>query len=264
MNRGVLLAWGASLFIYGLAVALLYDSVKDITGFAEYLDAMPEQLMGAVGIRDEADIAAMLPEGFFSLEGFIGVEFLAMWPILLAIYAVFAAGGIVSGEAEKGTLDLILSQPVRRHQVLITKFFLFLVGLLALAAASFVGIMLGLALIGQSVEPMGIALALFQGWLLVVGVAGYSALFSCLFLDPRRVRIGAGLLTAALYIVSFIGPSLGSLQWMEQLSLFYYYNATGIMSSGTLDGVGAAYSFGLALASMIAAITVFQRRDIAG
>jgi len=262
MSRGVVLAWGGSLLLMGLFVAIMYDSIKEMAGFEEYIKAMPEQMMSAFGIRDEADVQALLHEGGLTLEGFISLEFLSSWPMIMAIYAIFAVGGIIAGEVEKGTADLLLSQPIQRHQMLVSKFIVFLVNLAAIAVASFDGILIGLAIVGQLLEPTGIALTLLQGWLLVAGIAGYSALFSCLLLDPRRVRIASGLLTVALYIVSFVGPSLGPLRWLEQISPFFHYNATDTMVSYTMDGTGVALSLGLALASFTAALIVLRRRDI--
>jgi ABC-2 type transport system permease protein len=260
-SRGGMIAWGAFGFLFGLLVMYLYPSVKGVSGITEYLENMPEQLKAAFGLSGEGG-SLLSPGGFYTLDAFISLEYLSWWPPALAVYAIFAAGGIVAREVEKGTMDLLLSQPVRRYQVVASKFAVFLVALLVVSLASLAGLAAGLSLIEESTDMMGVSLAVLQGFLLVSAVASYSALFSCLFLDPRKMLMASGVLTAGFYILNFMAPSLGSFDWAKKLSLFYYFRPLEIVQKAELNWAGIGIYLGVAVVCFVASLVVFQRRDI--
>ena len=260
-SRGGMIAWGAFGFLFGLLVMYIYPSIGDVSGISEYLENLPEQFKAAFGLTGEG-VSLLTPEGFYSLEAFVSVEYLSWWPPVLAIYAIFAAGGIVAREVERGTMDLLLSQPVHRYQVVISKFAVFLTALLVVSIVSLAGLAAGFALIEEKADLLGVSLALLQSFLLVMAVAGYSALFSCLFLDPRKTQMAAGVLTAGLYILNFMAPSLGSFDWAKKISLFYYYQPLPIVQNAALNWAGVGIYLGVTVVCFIASLVVFQRRDI--
>jgi len=258
--RGGLLAWGLGLFAYALLVLLLYPTMREVPGFQSYWEALPQAFKEAIGATELGAIFG--PTGVISLEGFLGTEFLAWWPMMLAVYAVLFLGGGVAREAERGTLELLLSHPLHRYQVVNSKFAVFLVALGVLAGVSYIGVVVGLLAISEALNQRGLLLALLQGGLILAAVGSYSTLFSCWFLDPRRALTAAGLLTAGLYALNLIAPALGSFQWLQKLSLFYYFQAPAILQGTALNLAGAGISLAVTVACLMASWLVFQRRDI--
>ncbi len=117
-------------------------------------------------------------------EAFAAMELLVLWPLLIGIYAIFSGIGIAR-EAERGTLDLLLAQPVKRYKVMITKFGVFVLGALLIAIASLLGLALGAGLIDETVNINSLALVLFEELLFVLGIGCFYLLFSAIFLEPR-------------------------------------------------------------------------------
>ena len=255
-SRWGIVAWVAIIFVYALLVIYLYPTVADTFG-TEYYQILPDWLKQALGLED-VDLSGGLP-----LSIYVTTEFLAWWPLLVGIYAIFAAGGIVAREMDKGTLGLLLSQPLRRSRLLSSKFAAFCLALIFIGIAAVAGIALGFALIDVSASLGGICLAVVEGLCLVLAIGSYSLLFSCIFLDPRRTLTASGLLTAAFYILSFIAPILGRFDWLSRLSLFYYYRPGQIVDTATPDWAGLGIYLGLTAVCFIASLRVFQRRDIA-
>jgi ABC-type transport system involved in multi-copper enzyme maturation permease subunit len=68
---------------------------------------------------------------------------------------------------------------------------------------------------------------------------------------------------AGSYIINFMVPILDpSISWLRNLSLFYYYQPQEIVSSASLNGTAVAVYAVVAVVCSIAALVVFQRRDV--
>jgi ABC-2 type transport system permease protein len=181
---------------------------------------------------------------------------------MIGIYAIFSSIGIAR-EVERGTLDLLLAQPVKRHKVLISKFAVFVLAAILIAIASLVGLALGSALIQESVDIISLSLVLLEALLFVLAFASVTLLFATIFLQPRRSLLAAGVIMAGSYILNFIVPILDpSISWLRNLSLFYYYQPQDIINSAALNGTAIAVYAAVAVVSFVAALFVFQRRDI--
>lgn len=250
-SRGGIIAWASLWFVMGLFLMYLYPTIKQVD-WRGYAEAMPEALRRAFGMMESGSL----------LQTWVTQEFLGWWPLALSIYAIFAAGGIVAREVERGTIDLILSHPLSRYSLVISKLAVLLAGLAALSLASLAGLALGLLLIQEEANLWGFFLALAQGMLLGLAVGAYSLLFSCIFLDPKKTLTASGILTGGLWILNFAAPSFGPLKWVDKLSLFHYYKAPEIVANAQPDWVGLALYLGLAGACIVASLIIFERRDL--
>jgi ABC-2 type transport system permease protein len=174
----------------------------------------------------------------------------------ISIFAIARGSDVVSGELNRGTLELLLAQPITRRQVLATQSVVTLACLVLLSLSTWGGTWCGiqLATVKESVPPPQLKLPWLPSiplpvqqaetlelpmrekvdpqvfWPGVVNlfclgaaVAGFSALVSAL--DRYRWRtIG---IVAAFYIVSLIfkivGLAFERFHWLRSLSLFTAY-----------------------------------------
>ncbi len=256
LSRWGLVAWSGILFLYALLTMSLYPTMEsmDILG---YLNAMPEAVKAAFGYEGiDFTTLTLTPEAFAAME------LLVLWPVMIGIYAIFSSIG-VAREVERGTLDLLLAQPVKRYKVLISKYAVFVLAALLIAIASLIGLALGATLINESVDITSLSLVLLEALLFVLAFASVTLLFATLFLEPRKSLLAAGVIMAGSYILNFIVPILDpSVSWLRNLSVFYYYQPQEIVSSASLNGTAVAVYATVAVVCFIAALAVFQRRDI--
>jgi ABC-2 type transport system permease protein len=254
------LAWGVSVLLMGLFVVNLFSTMGEgMSGMLELIESYPEQLR--IAMFGSTTVPGADGEGF-TLNLWISTEFLAWSPLLMAIYAIFSAGTGLAQEVERGTIDLLLSQPVARYRVVISRFATFALTLTAILAAGYIGLLLGDATIEANLDLWATFLAIFQIYLLVLAVGSYCLFFSCLFLQPRRALIASGILTTALYIINFVAPSLGSADWLQKLSLFHYYRPPEILNNSQMDAPGVTIYVTVAAVFLLSSLVVFQRRDI--
>lgn len=255
-SRGALIAWGLVVLAYAFLVPYLYDMVG-VQGqeLFKIYEAFPKQMLAAVGLSGETELKP-------GLEAYLAIEYLGWLPLLLGIYALFYGSGLVSREVERGTLELLLSFPISRRRVVLTKFLVFSLIASVLTAASIAGLLIAMPVTGEGVNLANLLLVHLLAYLLVIAIASYSTLASCLYLSPRKSLTAAGLFTAASYILNFMSPSLGSLEWLKKLSLFYYYQPLPTLLRGEVNWAGVLIYLAVSGAALLTALAVFRAKDI--
>ena len=256
-------AWSVVLVLWALLVVWIYPSLGDTgVNFEDYLDAMPEQLRVAMGIAGPEETALVFQAGAFTYEGYVHIEYMSWLPLLLGIYAVVYCGGLVSKEVERGTLDVVLSQPVERTTFLLSKLAGFLTLALAATSSSTIAVLLGALTIGEDANVTNVVAVHVVSFLLVAAIAGYSTLASCISLDPGRSLAVAGILTAVSYFANVLGSAVEAVGFLKYLSLFYYYDSLQVLAEGAVNWAGIAVYVGLFAVTTAAAILVFRRKDL--
>ncbi|MGZ6364885.1 MAG: ABC transporter permease subunit [Ktedonobacteraceae bacterium] len=203
------------------------------------------------------DILTKVGGGDITTNATILSALFTFMPLLLMAFAVTQVNRWAADE-EDGRLEMVLSTPQPRLNVLLARFaalttVLVIIGVLTLIATELAALAAGLkldsgnvAVAALSMIPMGLLIAaigfLFSGWL--------------------RTAIDTGLLSFLLVIwfsITFIGPELNWPDGVQKLSAFYYYGTPLLhgLSLGNMLLVLAVAVVALALASVR-----FMRKDI--
>ena len=252
-QRRALVWWGLGFVGTVLMYAAFWPNVRqNAEQLTKYIKDMPDVVRNLIGGVDFAT-----PEGYVQSELF---SFIA--PILLLVYAVGAGARSIAGEEEAGSLDLLLSTPVRRSRVLLGKFG-------AMLAATF-GLVLVMWLSVLAVGPLfdlrpnltGLTAMSINTFLLGLGF-GTVALAIGAGTGSKGLAIGV---PSGIALVTFILNALApSVDWLEParlLSPFYYYSG----SQPILNGLDPVHALALAAITVVAlgvALWVFERRDLA-
>jgi ABC-2 type transport system permease protein len=248
------LAWWA----LGLAalVALnvaFYPSIRDDQALSDYAKDLPESVR-ALFAGGELDITS--PAGYLNSQ-----IFALLAPILFLIFAIGAGSAAVAGEEERGMLDLILAQPLRRRDYVIQRF----LALAALVAALVLVLLLTVALGSWAVD-----LEIGFGKLLAASssVGLLALLFGSVALAAGAIRPGRAPAIAAaagLAVVAWLLDGLGkAVDFLDSLRpLSPYYQAIGrnpLREGAQWDG----WIILVAVCALLAAAAVvgFERRDV--
>ena len=231
----------------------VYPSVqKEADQFRDLVEAYPPALKALFDVQGD----------FTSGPGFLAAEvFGFVAPLCLFAVAIGHLAGATAAEEERGTLDLLLANPVPRWQVVAGK---------ALAAAASLTIVSGALaatlVAGDLVFDLGVGVGRI---LTAVGLAallawtfGAVALLVGCGTGRRGAGIGAGV---GLAVGSYLLESLGSLStavdpW-RPLSLFHHASPADALYAAPTPG-GIALVAALALLVGAVAIRVFDRRDL--
>lgn len=263
MSRISALAWAIIVGLWALLIVIIYPAVAAMgESMTVYLEAMPQGMKAAAGLGDPEDIALTFDGGMFTFPGYLNVEYLAWLPLVLGIYSVVYCGGLISKEAERGTLDTLLSQPLGRSTFLLTKFLVFSTQLSFILITSVLIIFIGASLTGESIDTSNLVLVHLVVLLVTLSIASYSTLASCIFLDSGRSLALAGFITALSYFFNILGGAIPEVDSLRFFSLFYYYDSLEIIGKGTVSGTGLLLYLGILAGSIGSSLVIFRRKDL--
>ncbi len=249
---------------WGIGFAAMAFMVLAIIPDAEFFK-LYQQVASALGGFFEgflgADAAyAATPEGYVSAEFFSWIIF------LLVIYAVIAGIRITITDEEDGNLDLVLSLPLPRWQLIVEQFLAYIVLIGVICILAFLGLLSGqLAVDALSVSLFRLFEAALNFMPFAIVVLAMTLFLSTVMRRRSMVTRFASILVVGAYILEFFGRMAGEQSIVHQVSKFsfyHYYDPVAVMQFGWQWG-----NAGLLLLSSVVlvllAIWFFNRRDIA-
>ena len=261
LSRTAFLSWSFGVVVLLGMIVSIYPSIKEVAGLQEYLQAMPEVIINLGGAGD-IPMEESFPGGFYDFRAFVSMEYLSWFPVMIGVYAVFYCGGLMAREVERGTADLLLSYPISRRQIVLTKFSVFAAMTTSISCISWAVLAISMPLIGAQGSLLYLGLAHLTGLLVILAIASYSTLFSCLLLEPSKALAASGGVTLGLYFINILAPMSVSLEFLQKVSPFHYFQAMPILYHGDVDLVGLGILILIIASGLLASVWVFDRRDI--
>ncbi len=247
------LAWTAFSACWPILYVALYPSIGAAREMERMLEEMPPALR-AFFAAEGLDLAS--PEGYLNVELF---SFVA--PLLMMAISLTLGGSATAGEEERGTVDLLLANPVRRWRVVVDKAAAIAVATAILGAGLWGGIALGGAIGGVELDMARVAAAVVSAGLLGAALGGVAMLVGAL--TGRRMQaIAAGAAVGvAAFFVNSLAPLVEELEAWRPLSPFYHYIGNDPLANG-LDAVHAGVLLAGAVIAVALAAVAFERRDL--
>jgi ABC-2 type transport system permease protein len=244
-------AWGIGLAGLAAMYAAFYPSVRNSgADLQKYIEKLPEAFKNLIG----GDFTT--PTGYLRSE-----TFSTLGPILFLVFAIGAGARAIAGEEEGRTLDLLLSTPIRRRQVLFDKWIAMVACALGLATV------LGLttAAVGPLFELHVSILDLASVCLMLnlLGVAfGTIALSVGCYTGRRGLASGiTGAFATLTYVLNVLAPVVDALAPLRPLSPFRWYLEPDPLVHGVVVA-NAAVFVGITAVAYTAAWFSFERRDL--
>jgi ABC-2 type transport system permease protein len=222
-----------------------------------------------IGGDDGDDLFNDLPEAFESLIGatggsgnYVAAEIFGLVaPLLILVVAISGAAAALAGEEDARTAELLLTQPIERRTVVVTKSVVLVFHLAVVAVFYLVGMALGQALFGLSLTYGGIAVSTVQLFALALAFAGITLAVAD-STGSKPIAIAAGTVLAVVSnLMAGLLPLVDGLENLAKVSPWYYFTASDPLS-GTLDLGDLAVLLGLATAGFAVGVWVVDRRDI--
>ncbi len=247
-RRRALLVWALSVGLTGAFFMLVWPSIDDAIGQA--LDSYPDSVKQAFGITTLDNAEQYLNAELFSL----------ILPFALAIFALRAVAAAIAGAQERGHLDVLLSAPISRRQLVVATFAAIAVEIAVILAAAWALTCLGSVVAGAGLDA-GLAAAGYANvWPLAIFAAGVAMLVTGVSQNAGAVTgVTAGVIVA-MYVLDLLGRLSDSVEPFRRLSAFDYYGTAAV------DGIDPLSFAGLAVAGLLLAAAgtlLFERRDLA-
>ena len=255
--RRTVLVWvviALAIFLMQLAICGIVHDNQSVKAFLQILDYFPSVVKIALGGKT-------LQVG--NTPGLLAIGY--QHPFILFLLLLFAIGvptGMLAGEVQRGTMELILSRPVKKLQVYVCAGALTITGMFGLVMMMYLGTATGTK-IYEFNEPIPLDLffrmAINGG--LLAGAVGGVALLAAAFFRGRATAVGvtAGFLVVN-YFVSVLSQLWPRMYFLFRFTMFNYVSAPKLWRGWPLDDMGVLATV-LVVCALAGAI-VWQRRDL--
>jgi ABC-2 type transport system permease protein len=248
-RRNAIIGWSLGLCFFPLVYIAIYPSVADqMAGFADL------EIYQALGMS------------LGTFGDWVGSILIVFMPLIAAIYGIINGTDTLAGEEEDGRLEMVVTLPLPRWQIVTAKAIAFVISsLIMFLVVSVVSLLVFQSIESQiETEMLGVDLftAVMSAWPLVFAV-GMLSMFLAAFCANRRF---ASMIAAAILVISYFGSNLANsttaLEPFEPLFLFTYLDASGtaVMEGQQAGDLGVL--LGVGLVSFALAIFFFQRRNL--
>ena len=230
----------------------------------------PSPLILGLLDRIPENIKTMVGEEFFSMLTVEGTAAFAMSHplvlVILAITAIMIPSHHIAGEAESGTLELLLSFPVKRTHLLVNLFgsgsaFLFVIILCALVTSLLSINGFHELTMETALKLAGIALNL---WLLFVFIHSLTMVLSTFGKEGGKVAMRAAGITLVFYLLHYLSSLWEAIRFTKPFNIFTYYQPTALMSGEREFWLNYTVLSALILVCLTISVIQFNRRDIPG
>ena len=238
----------------GVTVAFFPTIRNDTASFQDLFDSMPEGLLTVFGIDDAANLVTST--GLINSRLYAGIG-----PAIMAVFGIGLGTAAVAGEEDRGTLELLLAQPVARTRLIIEKFAAAVVATIVICTSIGVTLALLNPLVDLELEGLNLVAA-------NLGLGLITLVFTSLALAVGAITGNRGLtvgVTAAVTVFAFfmngLAPLVNSLSWTQKLSPFFWLQGPNRLANGFSPG----YSILMVAVSIVfvaTAIWGINRRDI--
>lgn len=247
-RRRSLLAWGIPLGLWSAFIVLIFPSVEG--ALSKAVADYPPALKEAFGIGELA-----------SVEQYLHAEMLSLIvPLALGYLAVRAVASGLSGAAESGRLDVLLSAPVSRSRIAAASFAATAVELAIVLVLTVIITGLGNLIAGADLSLADTLAGYANVWPLALLFAGLGIVFTGFSLRTTVVTGAVAGVLVTMYVVDLIGRLDPDLSGIRYVSVFKYYG------NAIEDGIEPLAFFGVTLAAVSLAwlgAWLFERRDLA-
>jgi polyether ionophore transport system permease protein len=204
------------------------------------------------------------PINIETLGGFLAWRVGNILPVLLGLWPVLALSGTLAGEAEKGSLDLVVSTPQARRSIAVQKVAAHVTGLTVAMLITAVLIVIAgqiFAVLPEDEIPLSAALGqvvLYGLYMLAAGAMTFAASF--VLGRTRAVALGIVALFGMYLIASYatLSPTI------EALSPFSWYAWTAghRPMAGVTDWASVGFLGAVTVGLLVVGILAFERRDL--
>lgn len=194
--------------------------------------------------------------------GFISLEVFSYMGLVIGAIVIFIAASFAAGEIEQKSSELLLSLPVSRENIIISRFVALLPFTLIIVLAELAAIYLGGRYIGETVDIKWFAYAMVFMAAFTIAVGSLALFVSSIMSNGRTAALVSLGVLLAMFLVENIGSMVTSIDWARQLSLFHYAKMSAIVNNHDVSWLNAGILIAVAIVFLVLSVIAFKRRDV--
>lgn len=267
MNRAIVLhvwyryraLWAATaMLILGFVIVFMFAATSMVEQ-RNLLDALPQWIRRLINALAGSDVASFLtPTGMASFA----FTHPTIW-VLLVTFAIAIGSGLLAGEVDRGTMDLLATLPVSRSRIYLSMSAAMIAMGIPLCWAVFVGVWVGQRWTGTDGVDLGrLAIVACHLSAAYVFVLSWSLCVSAMC-DRRSTAIAVtfGVLFYS-FAINLLAAFWEALQSISFTGFLHYYTPIVIVRDGNWQPNDIAVLLGAAAVCCATGLIAFVRRDI--
>jgi ABC-2 type transport system permease protein len=245
----------ASVGFMWMYIAMFPSMQDQAANFQELMKSYPQEFLKAFNIEELS---------FDKIEKFLAMEdFSIIWPLMVMFMMISVAGGVLAGEIEKGTAEIILSKPVSRLRIFFGKYLagMFILAVFTACSVFFVAPLCTLHNVDYVMENYVRMAAI--GFLFGLAVFSLAIMFSAFFSERSKPYMFSGGILVLMYVANIVANLKDQLKNFKYLSFFHYYDQNQALIHNTIETNSIIVFAGVAVFCTVIGAIYFSKRDIA-
>ncbi len=249
-----------STIIWSLAIGFLifvwmieYESFANNPAIDEFMKALPQGMMSALGMQDMT---------LSSLKGFIGSISLYLY-LLLGIQAVLLGNSIISKEEGDKTAEYLFTRPISRKRVLVSKIGAAFINIIILNIVTLASMILSTMDYDKGEDFylfIGlIFLATFIIQMIFLSLGMLVASVNKNYKKSANISVAILMIT---FLISSLISMVDSLDFLKYISPFQYFNSSYILEYMRLEVRYLLLSLIIVVTAIGGTIIFYPRRDL--
>jgi ABC-2 type transport system permease protein len=243
------------IFLFQIAICGIVHDNESVKAFVQFIDMLPSFIKTALGgeALQVGNVSGLITIGYHH-------------PFVLCLYMLFAVGvptGLLAGEVQKGTMELILSRQATKNHVYICASFITITGMFALVFVMFGGTVFATNVyeFSQEVPLYSFFKTAINGGILASAVGGIALLAAACFQRGIAVWLTVAYLVAN-YFVSIIAEWWPLMKWLKPTTIFYYVDGAKIFTESTWPISDMCVLLSILIISTVLGGVIWSRRDL--
>lgn len=224
-----------------------------------------EDMMVEMGESGALDPFAFIPgyEDMASYVGFLNIEmYQIFWVLILGIIIGFLAASTIAKEIESKTIDILMSNPVSRKQIIFEKFLGLLPMVLIINFTAMVTIMVITIGLGEELDFWHLTLTHLISLPYFFSIIAIGLFISTLFDEKMKASVVTMAIVVAMFIFDSIAEMIPDYEALGLISLKHYFKPYDALKLGEIDLFANGVLLLVCLFALIAAIFYFDWKDI--
>lgn len=238
-----------------MLVAFFPSIHRQAEQFSVMIEAYPKSFLEAFGVQGNI---------FLNFESFLAVEnFSIMWPIILLVLIITLGSGEIAGEIEKGTIEVLLAQPLSRTKIFLGKYMAGFLVLLLFIFASVYSVVPLATIHSVELNLKGYFTIFVLGIFLTLAIYSITMMFSSIFSTKGKpAALAAGILIF-MYAANLFSKLQESVENLRYLSFFHYFDYNKALIDSQIDSLAIVIFATVSFICTLIGLVVFVKRDIA-
>jgi len=238
-----------------MGIAIMYSSM-----YPAFKDVMLEMMESGFADSFSAFRGA---EDMGSYVGFLNIElYQIFWILIYGILIGFISASLISKEIEAKTIDLLMSNPISRKQIIFEKYLGILPLILTVNFATFIAVYAVTLAINEEINVGYLFLTHVTSIPYFFAVAGVGLLISVIIDEKMKASIIMIAIIVGMFIFESISLMIPDYESLGYISLTHYFNPHDILTAGNVDAVGVVILVVVILECILVSMFIFERKDI--